>query len=76
MQVQTPPQQQTVRSLTQLLAMNKSIKQLYLSKHQIRDFDLEVPPPLPSCGLASLFHVLTPLVSVARPQCQGLFLLI
>jgi hypothetical protein len=44
-QVQSPPQQQTVRGIASIIALNSNIKQLYLGKHGLRDFDFEVWPP-------------------------------
>lgn len=40
--VMSPPQMDTTRSLARMFAQNTSLKQVYLSKHTLHDWDFEV----------------------------------
>jgi Leucine Rich repeat len=40
--VMSPPQTFTTRSMAQMFAENETLKQVYLSKHALRDSDFEV----------------------------------
>jgi hypothetical protein len=40
--VSPPPQQQTIHSLANMLFENNTLRQLYLGKHGLSDYDLEV----------------------------------
>lgn len=40
--VQSPPQMDTTRSLANMFAHNSGLKQVYLSKHTLHDWDFEV----------------------------------